>query len=132
MLFNNEAEELLFIANDDLDSAKILATHHKPKNEISCYLCHQCAEKALKSYLSFHGIKFKFIHNLEQLCIDCQIIDQSFVLLTNECDTLNKYITLTRYSRKYDLTEFHMRQAIIHAEKILDFVKERTTCQSTD
>ena len=50
MLFKDQFSELLFIAEDDLDSAKIMASHYKPKVEISCFLCQQCAEKALDIY----------------------------------------------------------------------------------
>ena len=130
MLFEDEYSELMFIAEDDLESAKILAKHYKPKIEISCYHCQQSAEKSLKAFLSFHNVNFKFIHDLEYLCKDCQVIDLDFSLLLNECKTLNKYITQTRYKRSYMLTEYQMNQAIQYAEKILNFVKEKTIVNS--
>jgi len=126
MLINEVFTELIMIAEEDLRSAKILANDYKPPIEISCYHCQQCAEKSLKAYLSFHYIKHKFTHDLDVLCSDCQQIDQGFLQLSSECKVLNDYIKQTRYTKKYDLTEFNMRQAIEHAEKILEFVKAKT------
>ena len=132
MLFNDEASELIFIAENDFKSAQILANHYQPQIEISCYHCQQCAEKALKAFISFHKNSFKFIHNLNELRTDCQIIDQSFITITEECEVLNRYFNDTRYSSKLDLTETHLHQALKHAEKILNFVKEKTANPSTE
>ena len=126
MVFENEHSELLAIAEDDLESAKILAEHYKPKIEISCYHCHQSTEKALKAFLSYSGIKFRFIHNLNDLNKDCQKIDKSFSRINLDCKTLNKYFSETRYIKHLQFTEYDMKQAIKYAEKILNFVKERT------
>ena len=130
MPINEVYSDLIFVAGNDLESAKILANYYKPQIEISCYHCQQCAEKALKSFLAYHFVKFQFIHNLEELCEDCKSIDNSFSTLFPECKSLNDYITKTRYSSKCNLTETNMKQAIKHAEKILNFVKEKTReCQ---
>ena len=126
MVFKDEYSELVFIAEEDLESAKILANHYKPKIEIACYHCQQSVEKALKAFLSYHNVKFRYIHDLEDLCNDCQKIDMSFSTLQKECKMLNKYVTQTRYSRNYLLTEHQMNQAIKFAEKILNIVKEKT------
>ena len=126
MLFKDEYSELIYIAGEDLESAKILANHYKPQIEVSCYHCQQCVEKVLKAFLSFHNVKFRYIHNLKELCRDCQNIDASFSIFQKECEVLTKYITETRYSRQIQLTEHEMKQAILSAEKILDFVKKKT------
>ena len=126
MVFENEHSELLAIAEDDLESAIILANYYKPKIEIACYHCHQCAEKTLKAFISFSNLKFKFIHNLNELCKDCQKIDISFSTIYPECKALNKYFSETRYIKHLQFTEYDMKQAIKQAEKILRFVKDKT------
>ena len=59
-------------AEDDLESAKILANHYKPKIEISCYHCQQSAEKILKAFLIYNTIDNVFTHDLVKICSDCQ------------------------------------------------------------
>jgi HEPN domain-containing protein len=117
--------EWIMIAEDDLESAKILANYHRPKIEIACFLSQQCAEKALKAFLIFSGAKHKYIHDLKVLCVDCQAIDKSFTTLKKQCNELTDYYTDTRYGRARELFEHDMKKAIQYAEEVLVFVKDR-------
>ena len=83
-------------------------------------------EKSLKAFLSFRNIKFRFIHNLNDLNKDCQNIDKAFSMLNLDCKTLNKYFSETRYIKHLQFTEYEMKQAIKYAEKIFEFVKDKT------
>jgi hypothetical protein len=47
-----DVQEWLRIADDDLDSAKILNESVRKHCEIICYLCAQAIEKYLKGYLA--------------------------------------------------------------------------------
>jgi len=127
VLTNEIFSEWIHFAEGDLEVAKHITTMHKPKYEISCYHCQQCAEKALKAFLIFHFVQPKFIHDLVVLCSDCQEIDNSFANLDESCYVLNQYITNTRYPSSTELNEGDMEQAIDFAEKVLTFVKERTS-----
>ena len=124
---NNEIySDLMYIAEDELESAKILANHHRPKIEISTNLCQLCAEKSLKAFLAFHNVKFKYIHNLLIINNDCQKIDSSFKTILNECRYLNKFVSNNRYEKHLTISESDMQIAIKFAEKILNFVKNKT------
>ena len=126
MPINEVYSDLISIAEDELESAKILANYHKPKIEISTNLCQLCAEKSMKAFLSFHNVKFRFIHNLEEICLDCQTVDNTFTTIIKECRFLNRFISATRYDKYISVTESDMQIAIKFAEKILNFVKDKT------
>ena len=122
---NENYLEWIRFAEDDLESAKILANYYKPKIEISCYHCQQSAEKILKAFLIFNMIEHSFTHDLVKLCSDCYEIDQSFSNIFSHCDALNRYIARTRYPSPIEITEYDMRQALKHADEVITFVKEK-------
>ena len=126
MATHERFESLINIAERDLRSARILSEAEKPEIENSCYFCQQCAEKALKAFLSFNNIQYKFTHNLETLCIECQELDNSFLELRNQCDILNSYSTESRYVDDCCLSQDDMQEAINLADEVLVFVKNKT------
>ena len=118
-------DSLINISKRDLRSAIILSKDSCPEVENSCYHCQQSAEKALKAYLIYNNILYKFTHNLEFLCLECIKIDDSFKSIRTHCNILNSYSTDTRYLDNCPLTERDMHEAIELAEEVLNFVKEK-------
>ena len=125
MLDNKDFKEWIRFSENDLESAIVLSKLHKPKIEIACYLCHQSAEKALKSFLIFNKIEYKLIHNLSILCSDCQEIDASFTSLNKHCFTLNRFLNVAKYPSPIQVTEVEMNQGIKLAGEVLNFIKNR-------
>ena len=112
-------------AERDLVSAKHLLNMHPVPLEIVAYLCQQCGEKYLKSYLIYHDQDVVKTHNLSFLQNLCIKFDESFGVLDEQCRILTKYINDSRYPSKLELTDYHTKQAIEYAEEIKSFVSDR-------
>ena len=126
MQANGLFKEWIARAQNDIEAAKILADHYKPKIEIICYLCQQTVEKMLKAFLVFNHVEPGRIHDLEVLCAECEKNDNTFAVLREKCGVLTKYNTQTRYpNNKMDFFEHHMHQAIKYADEIYNFVLEK-------
>jgi HEPN domain-containing protein len=61
------------------------------------YHCQQAAEKALKGYLTAHGVVFSKIHLLSPILSLCTDIDSSFVELSDAAELLTPLATEFRY-----------------------------------
>ncbi|GHV57489.1 hypothetical protein AGMMS49579_23410 [Spirochaetia bacterium] len=97
--------EWMQLADDDLDSAKILNEAIRKHNEIICYHCAQSTEKYLKAYLTWKDIVPEKTHNLlflNKLCIEK---DNEFQKINTLCDFLNRFANDIRYPHKYEVTE---------------------------
>ncbi len=93
----NSADLFLYKATIDLNSAKYLLDGFNKENveidiEKIYFELQQSAEKALKSLLSRHGIKFPKSHDIEQLISICG--EQSIPLIQG----LEKLIELSDYA----------------------------------
>ena len=93
----NSADLFLYKAIIDLNSAKyLLEGFNKDNVEIDIekiyFELQQSAEKALKSLLSKHGIKFPKSHDIEQLIRICE--EESIPLIEN----IEKLIELSDYA----------------------------------
>jgi len=90
------------------------------------YLTHQCAEKSLKTFFVFVGKTIPKTHNLALLLDDCTIFDVEFVLLKNECKTLNSYGSNSRYPNdSFFIDQKDLIEAIDMSHKIFAFVKNK-------
>ena len=114
---------LIKVSHRNLKAAKLLANIDDPEIELACYLCQQCSETSLKAFLDFHGIEYKFTHDLERLCNDCIEIDKSFTTILNPCLILTYYSSDIRYLDDGLISERDMHEAIELAEEVLEFVK---------
>lgn len=94
----------------------------------ACFTAQQAGEKALKAYLINKGQKLPRIHDLGALLEGCAKFDGSFEALRNECATLAGYYAPTRYpdvAEYIDFTESRANEALVFAQKIVDFVQDR-------
>ena len=121
---------LMRIALQDLDLAKHATTADEVYIEGVCYHCQQCAEKALKAFLNYRGVEYGFIHNLEKLNSDCQLIDNDFSNLFTHCAVLNIYSTTVRYVDKSEISTDEMKEAIQLADEVYNFVKRKLVIEN--
>ena len=116
------ANEWLRYANNDLIVAKHCFEDLYPKQtEIASYHCQQCAEKALKAYLSYKKIEFEKTHDLKLLNKLCQDNDSSFAQIMIQCSHLNPYSVAVRYPNELSPDENMVKIAIVNAQDVYDF-----------
>lgn len=112
-------------AENDLKSAKKLIEGTDPIYDTSIYHAQQCAEKALKAYLSYKDQPIQKTHDVQFLVELCIELDGIFESIMEDAILLNPYSTLFRYPdiilepEKEDVID-----AIEKAENILHFVKK--------
>jgi len=118
-------KEWIRFAQNDYDSAVVLSERFRPPIETICVLCQQAAEKILKAYSIAKTNSRERTHVLEDLLDICIKLSQDFDCLGNACTKLSPYIALSRYPSNIDITDYDMKQALIHACKVLDFTKAK-------
>jgi len=119
-------ESWLIKAYHDLISAKKLARDEEPVLDTAIYHTQQCAEKALKAYLSYKQQPPQKSHNLRLLVELCQEIDETFAELLDDAEELSPFATAYRYPdmiMEPDAQEVEV--AAKQAEKIFDFVRQK-------
>ena len=126
----NEGHRWLRQAYRDLEDARFLADGKR--HNLSCFVAHQAGEKAVKAYLYYKGAEDVWGVSLSDLCEDAKMFDMMFDVLKSVAVLLDKHYTITRYpdaipggipSDVYD--EHDSERAILVAEEVLKFVKER-------
>lgn len=111
-------------AEHDLASARRLIEGDNPILDTAIYHTQQCAEKALKAYLSFKKHPVEKTHDVEFLVELCADIDESFNSLLNDAKVLTPYNTAFRYP-DFDMEPERedVEDAIKKAGAILEFVR---------
>ena len=117
------ALEWLEYARNDLESADYLTNKKPLPLEIICYHCHQCAEKALKSFLIYSNCDFAKTHDTSLLCAECNKINDSFKTLLLECASLKNYSVTSRYPYPIQIEEQDMKKALLDAKKVFEFIE---------
>jgi HEPN domain-containing protein len=92
------ALEFMRKAEQDLASAQLLLTGANLFNSV-CFHCQQLAEKAIKSVLTHNSIRFKKMHDLDQLL--ALLDDSDFTGVWQYAEILNCYAVDTRYPGDY-------------------------------
>jgi len=110
-------------AKDDLRAAEYLSTmHHPTPDEIICYHCQQSAEKYLKAFLFSQDIEPEKTHDLEYLLQICKKCNTDFSILLSNVYILNRYGVLPRYPNELGINNEDMKDALINAKRIQEFV----------
>jgi len=112
-------------AQNDYDLAILASERFRPLIEGVCYLCQQSAEKILKAYNIATENELTKIHLLRDLLYKCEHYSPDFNTLSESCTKLMPYMSLARYPSNIDITDYDMKQALIHARKVLDFTKAK-------
>ena len=119
-------ESWLIKAHHDLISAKKLAQDEEPVLDTAIYHTQQCAEKALKGYLSYKQQPPQKSHNLRLLVELCQAIDETFAEILDDAEELNPFATAYRYPDMImDPEAQEVAVATKQAEKIFDFIRQK-------
>jgi HEPN domain-containing protein len=109
--------------HDDLRAAEYLSTMHNPTpDEIICYLCQQSAEKYLKSFIFSQDIEPDKTHDLNELLKVCQKYNAEFSILSSQTLILKRYAVMTRYPNELGITQEDMKNALLYAKTIQNFV----------
>ena len=96
-----------------------------------CFHAQQAAEKYLKGFLVFHGVRFAKIHNLVLLLDKCMEIDSKFSQLKEDIVFLDTFYVETRYPG--DFPEFSMKEsedAYVAAIRVKNFVLSKIKINS--
>ena len=116
--------EWIRFSDMDLMTAKHLhETLHPQPLEIICYHCQQSAEKALKAFWIYSGVRPQKTHDLKQLCEFCENIDNSFTEIMLACIRLTDYGIQPRYPMEIEITDDDTLLALQDGEKINEFIK---------
>lgn len=118
-------EAWLVKAESDLKSAIKLMEGNIPIPDTAIYHTQQCAEKALKAYLSYKQQPIQKTHDIERLTELCSGIDKGFNGLLDNAKDLMPYDTAFRYPDIFlepDIED--VMDAIKKAKRILDYVKD--------
>jgi len=112
-------------AENDFEAVTILSAQLKPKYEIVCYHCQQCAEKLLKGYIASNKGRLQKTHDLVVLCETCSTFDPDFETIINQCSDLTIYASEVRYPNLLEIENYHMIKAIENVSIIRDFVTHK-------
>ena len=128
--YKSEATRWLRQAEQDLIDA--FYNRDGARFNISCFLCQQASEKAIKAFLYFKEAEDIWGHSLIDLCEDAKIFDMFFDTIKSEARQLDKYYELTRYpgflpggicSEAFDVNDADRAYEL--SGLVVEFVKER-------
>jgi len=92
-----ETRAWLLKAATDLRAAEAMHMLNPPLLEAAVFHCQQAVEKALKGFLTWHDVRFRRVHELDELGMQCARVDPSLTTLMERVDDLTKYATMFRY-----------------------------------
>ena len=115
--------EWLTRAEHDLRVAEFLLTMPEPPPESIGFHAQQCAEKALKAYLTLRRVRFERRHDLNYLIDLCTPLDSAFDQLRSEADELTPYAVEYRYPDALPLLSLDAARSTVEtANRIYAFV----------
>ena len=104
--------------NDLANASLVLRSGRNGPMDTVAFHAQQCAEKYLKALLSFRGIDFPKIHDVELLLVLAEMTDEA-VLSVDEQRLLTAYATVTRCPGDYEpVTVTEARRAVTLARRV--------------
>ncbi len=120
------AEEWFLKGDHDIETAQLLFDE-RGYSEVICFHIHQAVEKYLKGFLVYIGVKYKWIHDSEELVKACSDIDKSFLNFLGECSSITEYYFESRYPLgdiiNYSLDE--VKKSLDVAYDIIDLINDK-------
>lgn len=109
-------------ARTDLNLAKASLELSSTYKAVSAFHSQQCAEKAIKAYLTFKKVRFPKTHDLELLVKEIDKIDPVLAKKIVKAKTLTNYAVTYRYpdAERKPLTIAKSKAATKLAEHVLD------------
>ena len=92
-----DATAWLAKARQDLRRIEILLAAAPADVEGALFHCQQAAEKAMKAFLTWHDVRFRRIHDLEEVGRQCVEVDSTLGSLMDRAWTLSEYASRFRY-----------------------------------
>ena len=94
--------EWLRKAHQDLEVADFLLTNQPKLSEAAAFHAQQCAEKSLKAFLTFHDIRFRKIHDMEEIGNQIEKLDPFLKNTVKKAKFLNPFAVEIRYPGEDD------------------------------
>ena len=91
------AEWVAKAEGDFLTAGRELRARKSPNYDAVCFHAQQCAEKYLKAVLQEDERNMPKIHNLIELMLLCEEIDNNFEMLRADLVTMERFSVRTRY-----------------------------------
>ena len=117
----------IYKAEVDLRTARILLNSEDPPTESVCFHAQQAAEKLLKAYLTYLGIRIRKTHDIGILLDICAKEDKDFEKLDMEkLEQLTFYAVEIRYpDTSYIPTLEEAQNAVSVVEKLKAFILKK-------
>jgi HEPN domain-containing protein len=113
-------------AGNDLLTAETMLAAAQPTPDTICFHAQQCMEKCLKAFLVWHDQDFEKIHDLVPLLELCIPFDSTFETFRECAILLTDYAVEARYPDEWrEIPVDEAREAVAHAKRFSDFVKDR-------
>jgi HEPN domain-containing protein len=118
------AEWVAKAEGDFRTAGRELRARKAPNYDAVCFHAQQCAEKYLKAILQENEKHIPKIHNLVELMILCEEIDNSFELLRADLVTMERYSVRVRYPGNFAEKE-DAQSAYASAEAARKFIRQK-------
>jgi HEPN domain-containing protein len=92
-----DARAWLAKTHQDLRRVEILLAATPADVEGALFHCQQAAEKAMKAFLTWHDVRFRRIHDLEEIGKQCVEVDPALRSPMVRAEALSEYASRFRY-----------------------------------
>jgi len=92
-----DARAWLAKTRQDLRRVEILLAASPADVEGALFHCQQAAEKAMRAFLIWHDVRFRRVHDLEEIGKQCVEVDVTLGALMGRAETLSEYASRFRY-----------------------------------
>ena len=122
---NDSLSAWLTKAQSDLASAEVLLANKPSILDTACFHCQQAAEKFLKAFLVFKGVKFEKSHSMTYLINLCIKAETTFTEIQEQAETLTPFAVEVRYpGASVKPSSEEAEEALSAAKTIRDFVQK--------
>ena len=118
-------KEWLDKGKKDIDDAEFLLEHNRSAENIAFHI-HQSAEKYLKGFLIYHGLRLEKIHDLVKLLENVIKIDKRFSKFSKPLQKITNFYFESRYPVGYEVeyTKNELKEAITKIKALNKLVNE--------
>ena len=119
----DEVREWLYKARSDLLSARILMEHDPSVLDTAAFHCQQTAEKVLKAFLVWKGVRFEKAHSLTYLLDLCEAKEAGLAPLRERAEILAPFAVEIRYpGEAMEVSREEAQETLAAAEAVWDSI----------